>query len=842
MNPPRSERAGGALQRWIALQLRHPVWVLAAVAVVTALFAGAAMRLSLHTEWEALLPPDAPSVQTLAKLQARTERSGSVLVVLEGADRATLRPMGDELVAALGALGPGTILRAQDGVQDAIAYLRPRAGFFLETQELRKLADEVDERWDWEVAKAAGMLLSDGREEDAPVIDVKRVPSATSLGAPSFPDGYFERADGRALVVVARTPVSGTDVAAADHALSNIRKAVSEVAARRAERGSVRVSITGDLPTARSEFGVVLSDLVDVGGLGIALVLAVVALYFLRFRAVVIMAITIAVSLVWTFGATALTIGQLNVATAFLVSVVAGNGINISILYQSRYFEARARGASVERAVAEAVTSTWKPTAIAALASVAAYGSLFATSFRAFRDFGAIAAMGMLLCWVVKTTMVPPLLVLLDRDGASLTAGRAASFVARWERSFGRPFARLFAVAPRAVVALSVAVALGGTAAAVAWVRADPLQYDLRALGNERSHDAEIQHGWDVSNDILGASAGPMFVAVDDAQDAAALTAVLRARWRTAPEGRKPFVAVHALGDYVPGDQAAKLPLLARIAEKARRARERGLGADPAWSKLLEAAPPVGLTTFGLDDLPASVAAPFTDREGHRGTLVAIEAAPGTSNDLRELVGYADAFRETRLPNGKLVRGSGSAVIFADMLRAVSRDAPRAIALSLALTLATVLAALGRRREMLAVMASLWVSIAALALFLWATGTRIQFFNFAALPITFGIGVDYAINVAQRAQSGDDDLRAVLRTSGGAVVLCSLTTLLGYLALLRSHNLGIRSLGAIAAFGELACLLGAVVVLPAMLSLLPRAKLPANASTSTPSGGVGSTA
>jgi predicted RND superfamily exporter protein len=51
---------------------------------------------------------------------------------------------------------------------------------------------------------------------------------------------------------------------------------------------------------------------------------------------------------------------------------------------------------------------------------------------------------------------------------------------------------------------------------------------------------------------------------------------------------------------------------------------------------------------------------------------------------------------------------------------------------------------------------------------------------------------------------------------GGPVVLCSLTTTLGYLALLRSHNQAIRSLGAVAVLGEASCLLSAMLLLPAL--------------------------
>jgi len=53
-------------------------------------------------------------------------------------------------------------------------------------------------------------------------------------------------------------------------------------------------------------------------------------------------------------------------------------------------------------------------------------------------------------------------------------------------------------------------------------------------------------------------------------------------------------------------------------------------------------------------------------------------------------------------------------------------------------------------------------------------------------------------------------------------VLCSLTTMLGYLALLGSLNRAIRSLGTIAVVGEVCCLLSAVVFLPALWLVVER--------------------
>jgi predicted RND superfamily exporter protein len=807
------------VERLVNLQLRRPLTVLAGVAIVTAAFALFASKLTLHTRYDALLPDDAPSVRELHRVERRASAAQTVLVVLEGHDRAALRRAGDATVPALLALGPAVISSAEDGPHEARAFLAPRAGLFLDRASLERLDRDTEARWDFEVTRETGLDLDDAAPPplDWHALEAQLRGGSGAQGVDRFPDGYFERQDGTALVVVARSPIAGGDLPRTGAALEDIRRAVEQVRSSSPELAALSVTYAGDMPTGFREYGVITRDLLGVGATGIALVLAAVVLYFLRLRAVVVMAITIAVGLVWTFGLTQIVIGHLNVATAFLVSIVAGNGINVGILYQSRYFEERRRGLGAHEAVRAAVHATWQPTAIAAAASAASYGSLLVTDFRAFRDFGFIAAAGMVLCWIVKTLMVPPLLVLLDRGPERQPDG----WRARNSMAYGRLFAWLVPRAPLVFLAAGVLVAAFGAVSAVRFVHRDPMEYDLRKTETDRSQTADLHHAWAVARDVLGASQGALVIATDSPQEATELLAALRARWRAAPEGARPFVAAHGLSDFVAPDQAAKIPTLLSIGERLERARARGFVPDGDWARLRELVPPSDLRPYGLDDIPAAVADTFTDTRGVRGALVTIESDPAGGDDLHSMVRFADAFRETRLASGNVVHGSGSAVILADMLKAVVRDVPRAVSLSLGLTLLMVVVAFRRGPYLAAVLFSLAVGCGGVACFLWLADVRLNFLNFAALPITFGIGVDYAVNVAQRYEADrSKDILRVLRTSGGAVVLCSLTTMLGYFALVGSHNAAIRGLGEIAAVGELSCLLAAVLVMPSLWLLV----------------------
>jgi hypothetical protein len=93
---------------------------------------------------------------------------------------------------------------------------------------------------------------------------------------------------------------------------------------------------------------------------------------------------------------------------------------------------------------------------------------------------------------------------------------------------------------------------------------------------------------------------------------------------------------------------------------------------------------------------------------------------------------------------------------------------------------------------------------------------KITFLNFIALPITFGIGAEYGLNVAQRYRDDRDMVRAVGST-GAAVALCSWTTIVGYGSLLAASSRALRGFGLMAILGEVSCLAAALLALPAII-------------------------
>ena len=808
------------MERLARLQAARP-WVLVfLVGVISLVGAGLASQLELRTRYDQLLPDSQPSVIEMRRVAAKTNGAQTVMVVLEGSDTSALRAFGDALVPKLVALGPDVVSHAEDGIQSARTFLRPRAGLFASREDLEKLATDLDTRWDWEVSQATGSDLEEG--DEPPKIDAAELKKRFGMAdgkKERFPDGYYQSADGHALVVVVGTPVVAGDLAHGPTVNAKIRDVVLE-AQGDPRFHEVRVGFAGDLVTGLAEYGAIKRDLFEVGLAGMLLVLLVVLLYFMRARALLVMAITILCGLAWTFGFTRLAIGHVNVATGFLFSIVAGNGINVGILYLARYYEERRAGRPAAEAILVTHRATWQSTLVAAVAAGAAYMSLSITDFRAFKHFAVIGAAGMISCWIVTMLLLPALLILVDSRTDHTKGEDRTSLLPRLRArgvSYGRIFATLVPRAPRLIVGLGIVVGALGTYATVRYAKSDPMEYDLAKVQTEPTETGEMYRVSDVATAILGEYKSAMVVLCDRPEQARMLKDVLDARWKAAAANEKPFEGVHTLYDFVPNDQDRKLPTLMHIGERMRRAREKQLVSDADWKELEGLLPPDGLTSFEVRDLPADLARSFTDKDGTRGTLVLIQPTVGQNvDDLRYLIRYADSFRETKLPNGDVVRGSGRAVVFADILKAVTNDIPKAVALSLVMTFLTVFLTFRRGAASFSVLLALFVGLTAVGAYMYFGHVKINFLNFAALPITFGIGVDYAVNLMQRYHAdGSRKILSALETTGGAVVLCSLTTILGYLALLGSHNQAIGSLGRLAVIGEVSCLLAAVLVLPA---------------------------
>ncbi|MFO0658592.1 MAG: MMPL family transporter [Polyangiaceae bacterium] len=852
----------GILARLAELQARRP-WLLVLIATLSIFPAlWAAKGLTLKADFAELLPDNKDSVIESRKISKRLAGASTLTVVAEiadGHDRKSLETFVDKLVPALQGLGPEWVGAVDYGVQDTRKFFEERKLYFAPVDELKKAHDEIEERWKYEVTKSSGGLVDD--VDPPPPINadtIKRrideaerkrkglppapaasgsassaAPSASGSAAPAssappaakkndgdpeYPDGYYMNPEGTFIAVLVRTPVSGK--AKTEEFKSKVANVVAQVNPTALDP-TMHVRYTGDIITSAEEYDAIIRDLQEVGVGGVIGVLASVLLFFLRARVVMVMGYTILIGLAWTFGVTRYAVGYLTSSTGFLVSIIAGNGINYGIMYMARYIEARRdESLSVEDAIRVAHRDSWVPTLSAAATAALAYGSLVVTDFRGFKHFGVIGGYGMILCWLSTYIFTPAVLAASEgvlpafkpHDPKEKTKARGY---------YGIVFAKLAQVAPRTVTLFGAAIGIVSVVLSAMYLANDPIEYNMKKIRNERKDETvagNLSHRVDAVVGRIGQDG--MAIMTDRVDQVPMLEAELKKRYDAAPENLKPFEKIVSIFSLMPEDQDAKLPLIKQMRERIQKSRSRGFINDNDWKDIEPYLPKGEIKPITIAELPEQVARSFTERDGTRGRIVYIAPKSGFSVwDAKYLMRWADSFRSTTLPTGEVIKGSGRAVIFADIILTIREDAPKAIAVSSIGTIIVLIIAFRLNRHAWGVFLPWLMGISSLMAFLYLIDMKLNFLNFVGIPITIGIGAEYAHNLMQRyIAEGDDQIQKVVTETGGAVILCSMTTTIGYLALLMSINQGIVSFGTAAAAGEITCILAAVLVLPSALT------------------------
>ncbi|HEX9049833.1 MAG TPA: MMPL family transporter [Anaeromyxobacter sp.] len=801
---------------------RHRVAVLAACTAAAVAGAVGTVRLysDLRTDVSELLPASTRSARDLRTVTSRVGGSGGLTVVLHGADPVTLEVFADDLADEL-ANDPEELVRwVEYRVDDAADFFRPRLLLFPEKPELERLRDVLRDRIVWERARAAGKARGDAPAVGA-VLD--RIAGERKQLLGRFPSGYVMGevpgpAPGEKLTIlpmVVRMTGAPDDHDRAVRFDRFVRAAVARLDPGR-YAPALRVDYGGGITSSLVEHDALAEDLVWATALVILAVGLAVAVYNRTWKAVPAVGIPLLTGAFVTFGVADLAIGNLNSNTAFLGSIVVGNGINVGLILFARYLEERRRGKAPLPAMEIAVAGTWLATLTAALAAGVAYASLLATDFRGFNQFGLIGGVGMALSWVFSYVMTPPLVLSWERRAPIPKAGQ-------------RPARPLFTLAVSHAVEraprLTALVAAGLTAVA-AWqvlrFARDPFEYDFRKLRSEAALRDGAVASWDARVDALyGDHLTPAVVLAQDEPEAREIARRIEAHRRAHPGGTIGHVL--SIATFVPEGQEEKLPVIREIAALATPENLAFLPPDRRLA-VAKAIPPADLRPFGPADLPETIRRYLTDVDGRIGTPVLVYPAGDLDVwDGRDVLRFSSELRSIGLPHEAPI--ASMLLLLGDMLDSVASDGPKATLFSLAGVTFLVLVVFGAGKRSVRFAADAGWVLASLAVgVLWfgglagALGLRLNMLSFIALPITFGIGVDYATNVFQRRRV--DEARSiadVVRTTGGAVALCSLTTIIGYSSLLVARNRALISFGVLADLGEVACLAAALVALPAVL-------------------------
>jgi len=756
-----------------------------------------------------LLPPSAPSVKALKELHELVGGKAHLTVIARSPDRAKNEAFIDALTHNLAARHLPEIRSIQGDVKQERTWLKKRGPLLMPRADFDGLIARFDEAAKQEKERNNPLKLDLGEEDEAkpPPFDWKPIEDELDAAVGKedrFPSGYLETQDGQLVVALIWLEGSEVDLTPSAKLLADTE---AEVAALHASFPDVKVAYNGEVPNMVEEHAAILADLSLSTLFVMVLVGTCIAIYFRSVRAVATVVLSLAPGLLFTFALGRLTVGGLNSNTAFLGTIIAGNGINYPLLFLA-YYRAQQANLTTANALANAARQALPGTLGAALTASAAYGGLAVSDFRGFSQFGWLGGSGMVLVWILTYASMPILVAIINPPRritrTTLVQELLHAFFSKGPLS--ATAAGIFAVIAFAASGLGFATAM----------RSGVYEMDLQVLRNRDS----LAHGsasWDAKmNELFGVWLNPLVaLAKDPAQREPAATELRRVFAEKDPGG---IQSVETIEKFVPPmpEQDSRLAQLRRLSTMVHHLPQGEL--PPKLQPYVDAwFAPDSLQPITEKEVPDPLISAFRELSGRTDRVVLVYPSIKVNyNDGHNLQRFADVVASVQLPPS--VSLGGGFLFMAEILRLVHDQALNVVLVVTALV-SVLLLIIFIRKPARAVVSLVTMVVAAFCsqAIMIALGTKVNLLNFAALPITIGVGADYVVNLFGAMTSLRADARAACAKMGGAILLCSLTTVIGYLSLVLAQSGALRSFGWAAVLGEAMAILMVLLVLPTLL-------------------------
>jgi hypothetical protein len=451
------------------------------------------------------------------------------------------------------------------------------------------------------------------------------------------------------------------------------------------------------------------------------------------------------------------------------------------------------------------VCQTGAAQATSVATTAAAFFILMLLDFRGFSELGLIVGIGLIFSWFAMVMVLPAMFVALEKMGLM----KVKQIPGKTLDSESEPMLGARAIVAGAAVVTLVSIYLFTHVS---------FQYDftnLRIITQEREQYAKVTTG------VFTRSESPAIVITETPEEVQEVVdrvhEIMRADTLT------PTVeSVRSILSVVPLRQEEKIERIksikALVEEEALDAVE---GEDLRRVEKL-----LGFLAveepFGWEDFPAKDRGQFQNKQGEPGNFVLIY--PGVAlRDGRNAMAFRDDIGTIVTASGKEHHAGSSNLIVADMLSMIEMEGPIAAALALGMVFVILLIDFRSVKAALFVMTPVVVGVLWMGGMMKLFGMQLNFFNVVVFPSIIGIGDDAGVHIYHRyLQEGRKSIPFVMRRTGLAVSLSTITTVVGYAGLLSAHHPGLQSIGYLAIIGLSTTLLTAYFVLPALLEVFDR--------------------
>jgi predicted RND superfamily exporter protein len=641
----------------------------------------------------------------------------------------------------------------------------------------------------------------------------------------------------------------------------------------------VRAGLTGMIPIGHDEM--VYSE----QSLGYTTVIALIAILLmlivsLRMWIAPLLALfNLLIGIIWAIGLTAVVVGQLNIMTQMMAVILLGLGIDFAIHLISNFTEQRAKKLSIAEAMSNTCMKSGKGVVTGGLTTMFAFLTMVISSSRGMKEMGIVTGLGLLAILVETLLFLPVLLVLRERRRErrhKVIKKRDLSF--RFLGASGQWLGRRY----RFTIIASVMVTL-----LLAWAGSN-ITFDHNYLNIEPEgltsiilqdtvldkFDLSMDYAMVIAENVdqsrQFAEAYRDVPSVAMAEDISLYLPSVQQQEERRPHLREIREALtrSRVRDKV---HASEMPeIIAQVERLEMNIMEMQDmaflgGQDKVDHKCQEIVgiPGQAHTRNIVQDLSSVLET--QDNQRLLQGLSAFQRAFGAAfrhaalkmcsteqirlRDLPESIldrysnDARNQFLVTVFPSGSIwqnaafldrfaqdlqritPKATGMPPIFSALIEIIGRDGRNAIMLTVVIVFLLLWMDFGKVQQALIAMLPLAAGLVWMVGLMHLTGQQFTVMNVMGLPMILGIGIDDGVHIVHRwLHEGKNQLQLIFASTGKAILLTSLTTMLAFGSLMFSIWRGFAQLGGALFVGVAACFLTTVIILPGIIGWMEHKK------------------
>jgi len=583
----------------------------------------------------------------------------------------------------------------------------------------------------------------------------------------------------------------------------------------------------------------------------------VALLFILAFKGIVkplLAVFSLLVALAWSLGFTSITVGHLNILSVVFTTILIGLGIDFGIHILERYKEERQSGNDIFSALQKTLQGTGQGNFSGAITTAIAFGAMVMTDFIGIVELGWIAGWGILFCLIAMILLLPALVTLEEKLRKPLylksTENSISPKISIINKFFNH-YKLIIVVCTLLVLVASFSLRKNFFDYNLLNLQAkgtEAVKYEMRILKNAGRSAWSAAFLADSLEEVREKEA--KLKTLPTIENVESIAAIVPENQKDKAEYLKENL-VPLLSEFFIEEEDEPLSLKA-LNKTLKHIRFKFQGREGKEDKIAQAAKEIDKFFMQTETIEPEIAEKslelfsrklFAD---YRGLIK--ELQQNAEPQFIEISSIPKSLRERYLSDkGKYLLTVFPSVDiwnlekrqqYLEDLRSVDPDVTgSAVHMFNSTRLMTEGYINGGTYAMIAIIIYVFVVFRNLRTVffillpvfvgsIWTLGImdifelKLNMANLVILPLILGIGVVNGIHITHRYREEKDKNSVVLgKSTGQAVVLSSLTTMIGFGSMMVADHYGVFSLGLVLTLGVFCCLVASVTFLPALLKL-----------------------